>query len=182
MKGNEALTAARLRELLNYDPQSGRFTKRRGNAQRSGDKRPQGSYCGTTDRKGYVVIKVDGGSYKAHRLAWLHVTGEWPANQIDHRNQVKTDNRWANLREATTAQNKQNQARAYRGNRSGLLGAHFHKRSRKFASSIRVDGKLKHLGEFDTAEEAHQAYLRAKAELHPFGGRSFTGYVQGATP
>jgi hypothetical protein len=94
------LTVERLRELLTYDPETGelrwRVTRRRA---------AKGSLAGTLNRNGYRNIEVEQRCYKAHRLAWLYVTGEWPKETIDHINCKRDDNRWANLRQATTAEN-----------------------------------------------------------------------------
>jgi hypothetical protein len=158
------LTAERLRELLGYDPNTGEFVWLLKRNQHVG----AGSKAGALDAKGYRVITVDGRDQKAHRLAWLYVHGEWPPDDIDHINGIRSDNRIANLRKASRGQNVQNIRRARKDSRSGLIGAHYRKDSGTYAASIQVNGLNKHLGHFKTAEEAHAAYLKAKAELHPF--------------
>lgn len=104
-----------------------------------------------------------------HRLAWLYVHGEWPTEQIDHINQNPVDNRIANLRPADKSQNVQNIDAAYGS--SGYRGVSFDSRcgdGNSWRARIMVDGKSHSLGYYATAEEAHDAYLAAKRELHPF--------------
>lgn len=163
MKPNEEkLTAERIRALLDYNPETGEFrwrSYRNGNAM-------AGSVAGSPHREGYISIRIDASPYLAHRLAWVHTHGEWPANQIDHINGVRHDNRIVNLREAGNCENQQNLRKSHRDNKTGLLGAYWHKEAQKFSAQISVNGNLKYLGLFNTAEEAHQAYLKAKRELH----------------
>ena len=155
-----ALTAEQVRELLDYNPETGRFTWRiapRGHK--------AGSQAGCTDSYGYVVIRTAGAGHKAHRLAWLIAYGEWPDDQVDHINGDRSDNRIANLRSLTNQGNQQNRRTAHRGIRSGLLGVS--PKRGKWRAQIKVDGKKRHLGLFDTPEAAHAAYLEAKRKLHP---------------
>lgn len=155
------ITAARLRELLHYDPSTGAFAWRvsRGNV-------AKGDVAGGPSANGYTKIRVEARLYLAHRLAWLYVHGEWPPHQIDHVNGARSDNRIGNLRSATSAENHQNIRAAMTNNKSGLLGV-FAKRG-KFASCIGLDGKNKFLGTFETPELANAAYLQAKASIHPY--------------
>jgi len=93
-----------------------------------------------------------------------------PENEIDHINGIRNDNRICNLREATKSENAQNQRKAPSHNKStGLIGASFDKRYKKFESKIHINGKSKFLGYFKTAIEAHNAYLTEKRLIHPFG-------------
>lgn len=154
------ITADKLRELLAYDPETGRFTWRiapRGHK--------AGSVAGCLDSYGYVVIRIDGANRKAHRLAWLHIHGENPDGQIDHINGKRDDNRMANLRIVTMQENQHNRLTAHRSSQTGMLGVS-PKRGR-WRAQIKVDGKKLHLGMFDTPEEAHAAYLEAKRKHHP---------------
>lgn len=158
-----SLTAERLREVLAYDPESGLFTWliRPSMAVRIGD------VAGSLSDKGYLIIRINKQNYKGHRLAWLYIKGEWPVDQIDHINHVKSDNRVANLRAVTNAENGQNRDRPHRNSKSGVRGVHYVAARDRWCASIRVSGRLRHVGHYKTAEEAHQAYLNAKAELHP---------------
>lgn len=109
------ITATRLRELLHYDPETGLFTWK---VARQGTR--AGAFAGALNH-GYLRITIDWRHYPAHRLAWLYMTGEWPADLIDHINLVSDDNRFVNLRQATRAQNMHNSARP-RTNTSGVKG------------------------------------------------------------
>lgn len=152
-----------LKENLHYEPTTGIFTwiKRH-----SGTK--IGSIAGGLDKNGYIRISINASRYQAHRLAWLYMTGTMPTDLIDHKNGVKSDNWFDNLRESSHQQNMHNQINPTKGSRVGLLGVSFDKSSNKFMSQIVVNGKNKHLGRFVAAEEAHEAYLKAKKEFHPF--------------
>ena len=96
------------------------------------------------------------------------MTGQWPDRLIDHINGVRDDNRFANIRQADDAVNAQNQRRACVDSKTGLLGVFFDsKRTNKpFYSTIGVNKKKIWLGRFETAEQAHQAYINAKRQLH----------------
>ena len=111
------LTAARLREVLDYDPSTGAFTNR---IKRIGA--IVGRQTGTVSRYGYTHIRIDGVTYRAHRLAWLYMNGAWPNHQIDHINGVRGDNRIANLRDLPEGLNQQNRRTGKVGSKSGLLG------------------------------------------------------------
>lgn len=156
------LTATKLKEFINYDPDTGIFTRL---ARMSKSSRIQiGEIAGSINNHGYVLISILGGRYSAHRLAWLYMTGKWPINQIDHINTIKNDNRWNNLRQVTCSINKQNTRKANCDSSTGFLGAH--PSGKKFRAQIRIDGKNIHLGLYSTPEDAHEAYIKAKRKLH----------------
>lgn len=159
-----ALTQERLKELLSYDQASGVFTWNL----RPARSLVAGQAAGSKHAKGYTVIRISRVAYFAHRLAWLYMTGEWPSRQVDHINGVRNDNRWCNLRTATQAENSQNQRGPRSDSKSGLLGVTWSKQGKKWQAQIKVDRVNRHLGCFTDKHEAHAAYLRAKAELHPF--------------
>jgi hypothetical protein len=156
------LTAARLHELLSYDPATGIFTWRI----TCGSRAPAGRTAGSISATGYRYIKIAKHSYKAHRLAWLYANGAWPILQIDHINGNPLDNRLANLRNADASLNQQNQRKPRSDSTSGFLGVSWYKHHRKWAARIFLDGRLLHLGFFATAEKAHAAYLKAKRIHH----------------
>lgn len=155
------LTLARLRDLFSYEPSSGTFTRLANSG--PGDKSPLGPV--TNDEGTYQRIMIDGHRYKAHRLAVFYVTGEWPSNQVDHRDTTPANNAFVNLRDATRRLNAQNHRHPHCSNKCGLLGA---SPSRgRFRAQIKVDGRVRHIGVFDTAEQAHAAYVDAKRIHHP---------------
>ena len=152
------LTQERLKEVLRYDPDSGDFFWRVSTSNRM----PVGSKAGKRDRRGYLIIGVDGTQYYAHRLAWFYVYGEFPP-YLDHVNQDKSDNRISNLREATKIDNGGNSKA--RKSRSGLKGAHWHRGAGRWSSIVHYNGNHVYLGLFDTPEEAHAAYCKTAEEL-----------------
>jgi hypothetical protein len=108
--------------------------------------------------------------HRAHRLAFLYMTGEDVGVDVDHINGCRSDNRWANLRPASKALNSQNVRlpRKTAGRTSKFLGVHWSKCHGKWQARIQIDGKKKHLGVFDNEEDASRAYIEGKARLHPF--------------
>lgn len=155
---NRALTAERLRALLNYDPESGVFTMRvRTRYRRVGDVATKPQLNGST-------IYLEGETYKSNRLAWLYMTGGWPAGVVDHRDRNSHNDAWRNLRDVTGEQNAWNRG-MHRGNTSGYTGVVYVKRRKKWAAQIRIKGKNKELGVYATPEEAHTAYLKKAKEL-----------------
>lgn len=156
------LPAEALRELLAYNPDTGVFVWR----QNHQFHKVAGKRAGTLSRAGYRYISIKGHKMLAHRLAWLYVHGVWPDGLIDHINGDPDDNRIANLRVATHGENMQNRQRANRNNSTGMMGVRrYYNRWRAVISVGRTSIPL---GIFDSPEEAHEAYLAAKRELHPF--------------
>lgn len=148
------LTADRLRQVLRYDADTGEFVwiARTSNRIRIGD------VAGRPHNRGYTMIGVDGGLYLAHRLAWLWMTGGWPQKQVDHINGVRDDNRWRNLREATTVQNAGN-SRRHRDKRAGAKGVY---RTSGGLWQARIGHK--YLGTRETHDEAQALYEQAARE------------------
>ena len=156
------LTAQRLREILFYSPESGLFSA-------IAPAKATNGGAGCVDKAtGYVRIRIDGDLHQAHRLAWLYVTGAWPNGVIDHINGVKSDNSIANLRDASAATNAQNIRFAQKNNfSSGYLGVtKSHCISKPWLAQITVNRRCIKIGYFATADEAHNAYLQKKRELH----------------
>lgn len=151
---SQFITADQLRAQYAYDPETGVFTSRK-----------TGRTTGSVNDRGYVRIRIGRRLCKAHRMAWLYMTGEWPPEQIDHINGDRADNRWANLRAVDGYTNMQNQRRAQRHNKVGLLGVQ-KTRNGKFKARINVRWRRFELGTFETAEEAHAAYMAAKRIYH----------------
>lgn len=164
------VTAAFVRECLDYDAETGVFTWRE--RPRSHFKTDRvwkiwnsmcnGKAAGCRAPVGYVLVGIDRRLFYAHRLAWLWTHGRWPQHNIDHINGDKGDNRLGNLREATQAENMRNTVRPSH-NTSGFKGVSRHQG--KYRAVIQREGRHIFIGYFDTAEEAHAAYCRA-AETH----------------
>jgi hypothetical protein len=152
------LSAERLRELLDYNAETGIFTWK----VQSG-RQPAGSTAGWK-QQGRVYLTVDHCRMAAHRAAWLYVYGEMPKDQIDHINGDPLDNRIANLRDVTDQQNKHNLRKPKAGNKSGYLGVAPNKS--RWLAKITVNRQQICLGTYDTPEEAYAAYLEAKRRLH----------------
>jgi hypothetical protein len=112
-----------------------------------------------------MMISVCGQNYRAHRLAWYYMTGEWPDQQIDHINCVHGDNRWENLRLCTRSQNNHNQP-TRKNNRSGVKGVHFKKQAGKWHGQVCLNYRIHHVGLFDNLEEAAAAVRAKREELH----------------
>lgn len=141
----------RLRNLLHYDPLTGIFTW----IQSTNYKIKLGQIAGCLGPQGYIRIRFDGKYYQAQRLAWLYMTGKWPKNFVDHKDTIKHNNIWENLREATRQQNAYN--RPYqKDNALRVKGVHLH--FGKYLAQINVDGKPRYLGTYKTLEEAKYAY------------------------
>jgi hypothetical protein len=126
-----------------------------------------GKFAGYKHTSGYMNVRVKGKMYRAHRVIWAMVYGKFPDLMIDHINGIPFDNRIQNLREVSNMVNQQNQRKARKDNIGGLLGAHFYRG--KWLSQIRVDGRLKYLGNFLSKQEAHAVYVQAKRQLHEGG-------------
>ena len=148
MKEKE-LTQTRLKEILYYDSDTGRFTwrKRVARGVKAGD--VAGSYNG----EGYRNIKINGKPHLAHRLAWMYIYGYFPEHGIDHINKNPADNRIDNLREASQACNRRNTGN-FKNSRSGVKGVMWDKRNNKWQVLIKVNGKQIAMGRFNDFMEA----------------------------
>lgn len=155
------LTQEQLKELLHYDPETGAFTWK---VSRTGPKPKDGQAGNVHKIHGYRSITVLDVAYKAHKLAWFYMTGEWPTGILDHKNANRADNRWCNLREATHAQNMWNRGKLST-NKSGLKGVCWHKREQKWRAQSNLNGKKVYIGSFDCPAAAHLAYV-VWADIH----------------
>lgn len=104
-KIDAAVLAARIRELFDYDQERGNFIRK---FQANCTDGQPGSIAGSLKKDGQIWIRINGTKYTLHRLAWLYMTGEWPAGMIDHKDLDNTNNAWSNLREACNGTNKMN--------------------------------------------------------------------------
>lgn len=151
-----------IHEYLSYNPETGDFHWKKSPAKRV----RIGDIAGYKTGQGYRELEFRGCMYGMHRLAWWMVHGVLPKEEVDHINGIRDDNRICNLREASKAQNQHNRKRWGKGTSSNLKGSSFHKASGKWTADIQCNKKRIHLGLFDSAEEAHRAYLVAAKNLH----------------
>ena len=152
------LTQKRLKELLAYNPRMGIFKwKNNGRSSRID------GIAGSKNGGGYVQICVDGKSYLASRLAYLYIKGYFPEYEVDHRDRVRDNNKWKNLRHVTHQCNMKNRSIS-KANKSGVTGVRWYDKINKWRSYISVNGKLKHLGYFNLKKEAVQVRCNAEVE------------------
>lgn len=156
------LTASRVRELLNYNPETGVLTRR----VKTSNATYIGKVAGEPRGGGYLRLSVDNKRYLAHRVVWLHAHGGWPEQEVDHINGIGSDNRIENLRDVAPRVNQENTRKAYKNNAGGFLGVTFDKRKDKWQAQIKFDRRNRFLGYYKTAEDAHTAYLSAKRDHH----------------
>lgn len=154
-----------LNEILDYDPATGilRWNVRAGTSQPT--KRFNTLFAGKVagyEHQGYILVKIFGTDYMAHRVIWKMLHGSDPLDRLDHEDTDKTNNRQKNLREATASQNKQNRGRDTR-NKSGFKGVHFH--NGKWVAQIKHRGQINRLGSFEKKHEAHAAYCEEADRL-----------------
>jgi hypothetical protein len=154
------LTQERLRELLDYDPKTGKFRWR---AREESNQR-FGHIAGSRTRSEYWAIRIDGRPYQAHQLAWLYMKGEWGRPVIDHCDGNPFNNQWSNLRLSTHSNNAANRRRP-RSNTSGFKGVTFDRQRGNWKAQITKDGRYYCVGRYATAEEAHAAYVAKAREL-----------------
>lgn len=155
------LSRSQLMKFLNYDPLTGEFIWV---ISRSPSIKP-GDVAGWLDKStGYIRICLFGKFYRAHRLAYFYMTGAWPLQQIDHRDRIKTNNKWSNLRPATHLENQQNRGMKS-NNTSGVAGVGWVKNTKKWTASIRVNYKYYFLGNFVDWFEAVCARKSAEHKL-----------------
>ena len=158
------LDSTRIREILDYNPDTGEFYWKI----KSNKRAPIGAKAGGITNGGYGYISYLNKRYSMSHLAWIHFYGKPPLMYLDHINGNRFDNRISNLREATPAENMQNIRKAPKNSSHGFLGAYFDKDKNLWRSKIRVNGAKKSLGYFKTPEEASTAYIAAKRQYHPF--------------
>jgi hypothetical protein len=156
------LSKSELCAVLSYDSTTGIFVwiKSLSNVVKVG------SIAGKIGKDGRRDICVARKIYKAHRLAWLYVYGVWPTNVIDHIDGDNGNNRIDNLRDVVQSTNMQNMRKARMDSKSQSLGVHCIKSSGKFRAQLKVDGMTRHIGCFDSKDDAHAAYISAKRLFH----------------
>ncbi len=150
-KTKEMIAQDHLKTVLSYDASTGLFTRLR-----ESKRYKIGEIAGCRAPTGYVVIRIDGQLYAAHRLAWLYCTGQ-NVELLDHINGDKSDNRLCNLRPANKVQNGINRGRPS-NNTSGFKGVTWSALSKAWRAKTKINGRHIHIGLFDTKEAAHEAY------------------------
>lgn len=177
-----------LRQLLNYDPETGLFVwKRRPEEMfeaRGSIARATGAGCwngrwagrpafGLCTTHGYMIGSIQFQKVRAHRVAWAMHYGAWPNSEVDHINGNRADNRINNLRLVTSSENKQNMKRRT-DCPSGVTGVYWWPQSEKWRVQIAARGIRQHIGMFKTFEEAVAARKAAEARLgfHENHGRA----------
>lgn len=140
-----------LRDVLSYEPETGLFRWKTVASYIV----KVGGVAGSIEKKGYIAITYRGIRYKAHRLAFAFYYGREPAEQIDHINGLKSDNRIVNLREVSQRENQVNTPK----HRSGRLPGAYLNSNRKWQAQATVNKKRYYLGQFDTEEKAHFRYM-----------------------
>lgn len=153
------ITPNRLKQLFDYDPAAGTFTRKL-----NAGSATVGQIAGCRDRSGYIRISVDCQRFAAHRLAFLFMTGKLPALHIDHINGDRGDNRWLNLREVTRTENNRNKCNRS-DNTSGHPGITWLPRNKKWRARISTDARRISLGLFNSIEQAIAARKEAEAQL-----------------
>ena len=157
------LTQQQLKALLWYEPRSGMFRWRHTTNRRLKPWDVAGSRGGV--KRNYIYIQIGDSNYRAHRLAWLYMTGEWPLHLVDHIDGDGLNNAWENLREATNKQNSEN--KSVRSNVvSGMRGVHLIPAKNKWKATVTHEGKQHYLGLFDNAEEAFVVVEAKRKELY----------------
>lgn len=154
------LTYDKLRELLEYDPETGLWTWLV-----SVNKRPYGSLAGTVSVHGYLIITFAGVKYRAAKLAHLYMTGEWPSDEMDHIDKDKLNDRWVNLRVASRSENALNRD-LQSNNVSDARGVHWDSIRGKWFAQVKKGGINHFCGRFDNIGEAIAARDAAAMTLH----------------
>lgn len=152
-----------LKKRFHYNPDTGEFTYLI-----DVEAFKKGSRVGGLSGNGYWNIRINGYCYKAHRLAWLYMTGSYPLDQIDHIDRDRANNSFSNLREATRSENLMNSKA--RGNITGFKGVRPSNKGTGFQAHITVNRETIFLGTYTTVEEA--AARRQLAEREYFGSFS----------
>jgi len=153
MKGQIMITQSELKELLDYNPETGIFVWKTHLKQSN---KYEGDSAGCLSGGGYIAIQIKGVRHYGHRLAWLYVYGKFPDKELDHINRDKADNRISNLREVTRSENMQNVG-LRKDNTSGESNISYRKDRNKYRAFVTENNKYKSLGHFETIEEAKTA-------------------------
>ena len=146
------ITKEYLKQVFHYNPKSGLFTRLR-NSKRY----KIGETAGCITKVGYVIIRIDGLLYPAHRLAWLYMYGDYE-KILDHKDMCKSNNKIDNLRLANKSENGFNRHKPF-NNTSGFKGVTWCAHASKWRAKTKYKNKHIHLGLFITKELAYEAYV-----------------------
>lgn len=152
-----------LREVLHYDPETGEFRWTRTVHSHA----VKGSLAGTIGKKGYRIIQLNKRLFSGQQLAMFLTKGKWPEFEVDHINGNKLDNRMVNLRDVNHSVNMRNQNIPHKRKHtnSGYIGVSYHKASGKWSATLNYKNVAKkHIGIYDTPEEAYGYYFAAKLD------------------
>ena len=163
-----------LRQLLRYDPETGKifwltrpleFFNSNGHCKSWNTRYANKEAFTAKNAAGYAHGRIFDCSYQAHRVIWAIQTGKWPVFEIDHVNHDASDNRWINLREATSGQNKANR-RSHNRSTSKYLGVCWDKREKKWRAQITSGNRKIAIGYFNCEIEAAKSYDAAALKFH----------------
>ena len=160
-KGHEVQNPTKkdIESILNYDNETGVF-----NWINSSGGVASGSVAGGYGDQGYILIGFGGKKHRAHRLAWTLISGEPPKGEVDHINGTRDDNRAINLRDVSATENQRNR-RIQSNNSSGVNGVYWSSQRGKWHARIKIGGKYKSLGFYNSLESASQARAAANKEF-----------------
>ena len=153
--GSVEITYDEVRRLFDYDPETGKLTRKVTTSSRA----QRGYTVGCKNTQGYLVVRIGKTLYYVHRLIWLWMTGSWPAMSIDHINRVASDNRWENLRDVSYSDNAHN-----RHVDSGVYWSH---RDKVWIATISNQGTKQHIGQHKDREAAERMYTEHKKRYTP---------------
>ncbi len=154
------ITQCKLKELLNYCPHTGVFTW----IKKVNSKTYVGLVAERKDKEGYAMVMVLGKNYRQHRLAWFYMTGQWPKKHLDHKNGVRDDNRFCNLRECDEQDNNRNRGLSI-VNTSGVSGVSF--QQGKWCVRVRLNKHVRRFfGYYDDIELAELVANSVRDKYH----------------
>jgi hypothetical protein len=166
MKAKEYPDQEYLKSILDYSPRTGIFVWKFDQTKlKCRNTRHAGKQAGCQDQRGYIRINISGRYYLAHRLAWIMMNGAIDGDDVDHTDLNPSNNKWSNLRKATRSQNLMNKSISNK-NTSGFKGVSLFKRDNLWHAQIQINGKNKHIGYYNTPEDAHSAYCTAAKKYH----------------
>lgn len=152
-----------LRSAFKYCPATGVLSRVGG---KKDHRFPEGSQCGSRNTRGHIQVRAPHKLYQVHRIIWKIVTGDDPGEfEVDHINNVRSDNRWCNLRLATRETNMHNSSQI-EGTVSGVKGVYWRKDVERWTAQVTANGKRHYLGRFNEKSAAVQAVREYRERLH----------------